>query len=112
MLPQRVESARPLRSVRLEPGVELHKWFGAEPVQASLGVAADLHQSGVTQHLQVARHARLVHPDRLDQLTDGALTAAHGIEEPPTGRLCDDVEDGKRGHPVRVRYCIYMCKHI
>jgi hypothetical protein len=90
---ERVESPCPLRSIRLEPSVELHQRFRTESVETSLSVTADLHQPGVTQHLEVAGHPRLVHPDLLDQLADGAFTVADGIKDSTPCRFSDHLED-------------------
>ena len=51
-----------MRPVRLQPLVELHQWFSSQPVHPPLGVALDRHQPGVTQHLEMTGHSRLVHP--------------------------------------------------
>ena len=90
---ERVESRCPSRAIRLEPRVELHQRFGTESVEPSLSVTPDLHQPGVTQHLEVAGHPRLVHPDLLDQLADGPLTIADGIKDSPPCRFSDHLED-------------------
>jgi hypothetical protein len=90
---ERVESRGPFRSIRLEPRVELHQRFGTESVEPPLSVTPDLHQPGVTQHLEVARHPRLVHPYLVDQLADRPLTVADGIEDPSSCRLRDHLED-------------------
>jgi len=111
---ERAESRCPLRSIRLEPRVELHQRFGTEPVEPSLSIPADLDQPGIAQHLEVTRHAWLMHPDRLDQLADGPLTLAHGIKDSPPGRFSDRLEDcdlwrhGKRAY-ARTYICATIC---
>jgi hypothetical protein len=89
---ERVEACCPLRSVRRQPGVELHQRFGTEPVEPPLGVAPDLDEPGVAQHLEVSRHTWLVHADLFDELADGPLAAADGIEDPSASRLGDHLE--------------------
>jgi hypothetical protein len=110
---QGIEPARPFGSVGLEPGVERSQWFGAEPVEPSLGVAADLDQAGVSQHLEVAGHPGLVHADLLDQLADGLFVVANGVEDPSPGGFGDHLEDGQvAGHGTIIRYAIYVCKQM
>jgi hypothetical protein len=43
-----------------------------------LGVTPDVHQPSVAQDLEVTGHARLVHPDGLDQLADRSLATSNG----------------------------------
>jgi len=43
---ERIEAAGPLRSIRLEPGVELHQRFGPKAVHTPLGITTDFHQPG------------------------------------------------------------------
>jgi uncharacterized HhH-GPD family protein len=88
-----VEAPGQLGAVRLEPGVELPQGLDAEAVEATLGVAADLDEAGVAQHLEVAGHPGLVHPEGVDQLTHRALAAPHGIEDPAARRFGDHLED-------------------
>jgi hypothetical protein len=82
-----------LRSIWLEPRVELHQRFRTEPVEPPLSIPANLDQPSVAQHLEVTRHARLMHPDRLDQLADGPLTLTDDIKDSPPGRFSDHLED-------------------
>ena len=42
---ERIEPPGPLRSIRLQPRVELHQRLGTQPVHAPLGIASDLHQA-------------------------------------------------------------------
>ena len=93
VLLERVQPRCPLCSIRLEPRVEFHQRLGAQPVQPPLRVPADLDQSGIAQHLEVARHTWLVHPDFLDQLADRPLAAADGIKDSPPCRFGDHLED-------------------
>jgi mycoredoxin len=107
-------------AVGLEPCVELAQRLGAKSIEATLGIAAHLHEPRVAQHLQVTRHARLVHSDTGDEIADGALAVAHLVEDAATRRLGDhahDVEgiaDGfeRCGHASIIRHGIYMRKHI
>jgi hypothetical protein len=106
-----VESAGQLGAVGLEPLVELAKGFGAQAVEPALGIAADLDQAGVAQHLEVPRHARLVHADGVDELAHRALPLPYGVEDATTSRFGDDVEDGELArHRIIIRTDVYMGK--
>jgi hypothetical protein len=110
---ERAESRCPSRSIWLQPCVELHQRFGTQSVQPALGVTPDLHQPGVTQHLEVAGHPRLVHPDLLDQLADGPLTVADSIKDSPPRRFSDHLEDcDLQWHKEMIRQNIYTCNRM
>lgn len=110
---ERVEAAGQLGPEGLEPLVELSKGLGPQAVEPALGVAADLDEAGVAQHLEVPGHAGLVHADCVDELGHRTLAATHGLEDPATSRFGDRIEDGQlAGHRVSIRYQIYTCKRI
>jgi hypothetical protein len=90
---ERIKPRCPLRSIWLQPRVELHQRFWTESVQPALSIPADLHQPGVAQHLEVTRHTWLMHPDLLDQLADRPLAVADGIEDSLPCRFGDRFED-------------------
>ena len=92
---ERVEAPGEFLTVRFEPFVEFTKGFDAQAIQPALGILANLDEAGVAQHLEVTGDAGLVHPDLLDQLADGPLTAADGIEDVPPCRFGDHLEDGE-----------------
>ena len=52
---------------------------------------------GVAQHLEVTRHAGLMHADLLDEVVHRALAVADRVEDPPPRRFGDHVEDVERG---------------
>ena len=68
---ERIEPALPQLPVGLEPGVELGQRLGVEGVDPALGLGVRDDETGITQHAQVLRGARLAEPDDVDQLTDG-----------------------------------------
>jgi lactoylglutathione lyase len=108
---ERVQAARPVGPVGLQPGIQLPERLGPKAVEPALRVGADLHEPRIAQHLQVAGHARLVHADLLDELADGSFAVAHGVEDPATCRLGDHLEDGPGGgHLDSIRPGIYMHK--
>ena len=108
-----VEAAGELGPVGLEPLVELPQGLGTQAVEAALGVAADLDQAGVAQHLEVPGHAGLVHADSIDELGHRTLPVPHGVEDPPASGFGDHIEDGEvAGRPVNIRYVIYTCNRM
>ena len=110
---ERVEPAGPLGAVGLEPGVELHQWLRPQPVEAPLGVTSDFHQPRIAQHLEMPRHPRLVHADSLDEVVDRLLRLPDSVEDSPTRRFGDHLEDVERSwHPVSICHRIYMCNQI
>jgi DNA-binding transcriptional ArsR family regulator len=100
---ERIKPRRPVRSIRLQPRVELHQRLRAEPVQPPLSIPPDLHQPRVAQHSEVTRHTWLMHPDLLDQLTDRLLAAADGIKDSPPCRFSDHLENSD--------FCWHADKH-
>ena len=110
---ERVEPARPVGTIGLQPRVQFHQRLWAEPVQPPLRIAPDLHETSVAQHPQMARDTRLMHPDALDQVSDRALAIANGIEDAPPSRLGNHVQDGEGGgHLLNIRQTIYTCNRI
>ena len=59
-LPQAVEVAfqsiyviGPEAAERSEPGIQLLKWFGFQPVDATLRVDGEFYETGLSQHAEV-----------------------------------------------------------
>ena len=92
-----VQAPGQLGAVGLQPLVELTQRLDAQAVEAALGIAADLDQAGVAQHLEVPGHPGLVHADGVDELGHRTLTAPHRVEDPSAGRVGDHLEDGTGG---------------
>jgi hypothetical protein len=110
---ERIKPPGPLRSVRLEPLVELHQWFGTKPVQPSLRIPANLHQARVAQHLEMSRHTGLVHTNLADQLVHRPLALADRVEDPPSCRFSDHLEDRQLSrHGPSIYQSIYMCNRM
>ena len=105
---ERIELTGPLRSIWLQPRVELFQRLRAKSVHPPLSVMSDLHQPGVAQHLEVTRHAGLMHADLLDEVVDRPFAFADSVEDPSSGRLSDHLEDVERsGHGLK-----YTVTHI
>jgi len=109
---ERIESASPLRSIWLQPRVEFHQRFRPQPIDPPLCITTHLDQPGIAQHLEMARHPRLMHADLADQIAHRALVFSHGIEDPPPCRFGDHFENVKRSHRPSICHYIYMCKQM
>ena len=113
MMFERIEPPGPVRSIRLQPRVEFHQRFSTKSIETPLGIPSDLHQPGITKHLEMTRHTRLMHPDLLDQVVHRALRLANRVENPPPRRLGDHfqhLESSRQEHSIRLD--IYMCKQM
>ena len=110
---ERIETSGPMRSIRLQPRIKFHQRFGSKPIDPPLRITAHLDQTGIAQHLQMARHTRLMHPDLADQIGDRALAFANRIKDPPPSRFGDHFEDFERNrHRPIIRCTIYMRKKM
>jgi len=56
-----IHVSQPEPAERSQPGIDLLKWLGFQPVEAALCVHRGFHETGVSQHSQVFRHGRLRH---------------------------------------------------
>jgi hypothetical protein len=111
---ERIKPSCPLRSIGLQPSVELHQWFRTKSIHPPLGITSDLHQPGVAQHLEVTGHTGLMHADLLDQLVHRPLALADRVEDPSPRRLGDYLEDVKHGgHQLEYTLIhIYICNRM
>lgn len=108
-----VEAAGQLCPVGLEPLVELPKGLDPQTVEPALGVATNLDEAGVAQHLEMARHAGLVHADGVDELGHRTFATPHGVEYAAAGRFGNHSEDVQlTGHRSNIQPSIYMHNHM
>ncbi len=108
---QGVEAAGELGPVGLEPLIEFAQGFDPEAVEPTLGVSADLDQTGIAQHLEMPGNAGLMHADSVDEFVHRTLTAPHSVEDPAAGGLGDHPEDIElAGHRPNIHLLIYMHK--
>ena len=104
-----VEAAGQFGAVGLEPLVEFPQRLGAEAVEATLGVAADLDEAGIAEDLEVSGHTGLVHADAVNELGHRSLTVPNGVEDPTASGFGDHVEDSElSGHRINIRPSIYI----
>jgi hypothetical protein len=110
---ERVEPARPVLSVRGQPGVQLRQGLGAEVVDAPLGVDADADEAGVAQHSQVPGDAGLVHAGELDEFTDRTVVFTDVVENAAPGRFGDHMQYVELSdHGLSIRHSVYMSSKI
>ena len=64
---------------------------------APLRLAAAADQSGLLQHLQMFRHGRQAHVERLGQIVDAGLALGQPRQDGPTGRIGERGELGGEG---------------
>ena len=86
------EARRPRRSIRREPVVDLAEWFGAHPVEATLGVDPKLDEPDVAEYTQMLGYGRLADVEGVDQLADGSFPIVEKVENPAPVWLCQHLE--------------------
>ena len=60
----------PEAAERSEPGIQLLKWLGFQPVETALCIHCRFHKTCLAQHAQVLGHRRLRHPKLTFDLSD------------------------------------------
>ena len=78
---QGVEPVRRLDPELFEPGIKLLQRFRAEAVEPSLRFLPNLHETDVTEHLEMPGDAGLVHPDNPDKLADRTFGGADSLKD-------------------------------
>ena len=63
---QSVEMRRPKLAIRLEPVIELFKWFWTNAVQAALSIRANVDESRVSQNPEMFGDIGLTQVEALD----------------------------------------------
>jgi hypothetical protein len=87
-----VESRSPHEAIGSEPVVELAQGCGAHAIDASLSIAADLHQTRLAEDTEVLGDPGLAHSQRADQLADGALGLPQEVEDLTATGLGENLE--------------------
>ena len=87
-----VDVSRPETAELGEPGIELLKRSGLEPVEAALCVNGRFDEAGVAKHAQMLGNGRLRHAEFALDLTDGLLGRGEQSEDRATVGLGDDLE--------------------
>ena len=82
----------PVALEQRDPVVNRAQGFGFDADHGSAAFAPDGHQADVTQHLQVLRHRRLCHLERIDDIADRALVTGEELEDVPAPGFGDGVE--------------------
>ena len=92
-----IESALPQAPVGGDPHVDLAERFRPEPIQAPLGIDADVDETRVTEHAEVLRDGGLAHRQPGDELANRALAVAQQVEDAATVRFGEELEGGDHG---------------
>jgi hypothetical protein len=93
-----------------QPGIQLLKWFGFEPVETALGVHCGLHETSVAQHAQVLGNGRLRHTELALNLSHRLLGQDQEAQYRAAVRLRNDFE--YRLHSLRILHRAYTCQGI
>ena len=107
---ERIDVDGPEPAERSQPGLDLLKRLGPQPVETPLCVPRGLHEAGLAQHPQVLRHGRLRHPELALDLSDRLFGRDQEAQDGAAVRLGDDFEDGF--HPLDIRRKVYACQGI
>src|SRR5437764_7326826 len=93
-----------------QPGIDLLKWLGSQPVKTALCVDGGFDESGLAQHPQVLRHRRLGHTKTTLDLPNRLLGRDQEPQYRPAIRLGDDCK--YRSHPPNIRGLAYARQGI
>lgn len=108
MLLEPVQVRVPDPPVRLEPGIELLQRRAVQLVHAPLRVRPRNHETGLAQHPQMLRGARLAEAETLDQLADLTRALSEKLQHSASVRI------GERGpgrsHEPYITKSLYVCQ--
>ena len=87
-----IDVSGPEPAERSQPGVDLLKRLGSQPVETALGVHRGFHETGLSQHPQVFGNGGLRQSQLLFDITDGSLRGREQAQDGAAARLGDDGE--------------------
>ncbi len=106
-----IQVSGPEPAERREPGIQLLKWFGFQPVKTALCVHGGSYETGLSQYPQVLRHSRLRHTQLPLDLSNRSLRRDQETQYRAPVRLRNDFE--YRFHPLLYTPpSMYLSKHI
>lgn len=105
-----VDVNRPEPAELFEPGIELLKGSGLEPVEAALRVDCRFDEAGVAKDAEVLGDGRLGHAELAFDLADGLLGGGQEAEDRATVGLGDDLEGVFHG--LYMPLYVYTCQGI
>ena len=105
-----IDVSRPETAELVEPGIELLKRSGLEPVKAALRVDGGFDETGVAKDAKVLGDGRLRHAEFALDLADGLLVEGEKSEDRATVGLGDDLEGGF--HVPNMPLRAYTCQGI
>src|SRR5438309_10408774 len=87
-----IESVAPGSSVRLQPGIDGFQQLGADAVEPTLRVGADVDQPSLAQDAQMLGDGRLAEVQLANQVANGPLAEAQEVQDAPSLWVGDDLE--------------------
>src|SRR4051812_41861272 len=105
---QRVQPARPVAAVGLEPGVDLRERLRAQAGDAAPGGGSHADQPRLAEDPEVLGDARLADRQGLHELADRPLALAQQVEDAPARRLGQDLECAC--HAAYISVQLYVCQ--
>jgi hypothetical protein len=85
-----IDVSGPEPTERSQPGVDLPKRAGSQPVETALCVHRAFHETGLSQHPQVLGNGGLRQSQLLFDITDGSLRGREQTQDGAAARLRDD----------------------
>jgi hypothetical protein len=107
---ERIDVRGPQLTERRQPRVNLTKWLGSQPIEATLCVDGGFDEAGLAQHAQVFRDGRLRHPEFFFDLSDGLFGRDEQTQDCAAVGLGNDFEDGF--HAASMPVMAYACQGI
>jgi len=89
---ERIYVSRPEPTERSQPGIDLPKWFGSQPVETALCVHGEFHETGLSEYSQVLGNRGLRQSQLLFEITYGSLGGREQTQDGAAARLGDDGE--------------------
>ena len=105
-----IDVNRPEAAELLEPGIELLKGSGLEPVEAALRVNGRFDEAGVAEDAEMLGDSGLGHAELTLDFTDGLLGTGEQGEDRATVWLGDDFEGVFHGPNMPSH--VYTCQGI
>jgi hypothetical protein len=87
-----VEPRFPQAPVRLDPLVDGAERFGADPIDAALGVGADVDEAGLSEDAQMLGDGGLADRELVDEVAHGPFRDPQQVEDAPPVRFCEYLE--------------------
>src|SRR5215470_2386751 len=108
---ERIQVRGPDPAELRQPGVDLLKRLGLEPIETALRIHRGLHETGLAQDSQVLRHGWLRHPEPALDVSHRTFGRGQEAQDRAPVRLGNDGECGFHDLVYSIRR-IYVSRHI